>query len=533
MKSLSDLLKTVPFACGESDIDRCMVSEITVDSRKARPGSVFVAVPGGTADGHTYIGQAIENGCAALVVEKSWYEHHPLPVSLPVAVVSDSRAALGAMATEFFGHPAKNMVLVGVTGTNGKTTFTYLLENIIRCGGGRPGVIGTINYRFNGVELPATHTTPDPVALQALLRMMADSGVTHVVMEASSHALEQKRLAGVLFDVGVFTNLTHDHLDYHLSMESYFNAKKRLFLEYLKEGGAALVVLNEGESGIGSDAWSIRLVRELQDCQRHLNFSLATCGQSSDADIWVEVKKNSVSGISGVIQAGKRRGIPFESALVGNFNVKNIVGVVGAALSIGAEDEAITGGINRLRVVPGRMQKITAFDRLEGGNDFTVFVDYAHTPDALKNVLVTLRALGPRKIITVFGCGGDRDKTKRSMMGMVAGTLVDFVIVTNDNPRSEDPMAIAQAICAGLEEAGREQVDLIDNEKGIEQGGYLVVLDRREAIRVALQMAGTADIVLICGKGHEEYQIAKGEKIFFDDRVEAQRCLKGLAASAR
>jgi UDP-N-acetylmuramyl-tripeptide synthetase len=471
---------------------------------------VFVALAGLKVDGHKYVGQAAANGCAAVVVEAG----HAIDLtgyeSLPVLEVTDSRAALGEIAAAFYGNPAQGMVLIGITGTNGKTTTTYLLESIIKESGGNPGVIGTINYRFNGKEFPAPFTTPEPVLLQEMLRNMADGGVSHVIMETSSHALSQKRLSGLEFDVALFTNLSRDHLDFHGSMEDYYLAKKGLFAKLKRHGhGTAVVVVESAESE--GNRWGRRLLNELES-QPDNEMKIISCGLVAGMDVCAGEVKYGISGTTAQINVmGKP--LSLASDLVGEFNLKNIIGAVGAAAALGFDIDSVGQGLKKAGMAPGRLERIVVdSDKSDMGAYPEVFVDYAHTPDALENVLRTLRNLINGRLLVAFGCGGDRDKGKRYLMGQVAGKLADTVIITSDNSRSESVESIMTEIERGVRDTGL--------------GDCSVIADRAEAIAKAIGMAGTGDVVLIAGKGHENYQINRDGKVLFDDGQEAARQLK-------
>nr|MBF0222500.1 UDP-N-acetylmuramoyl-L-alanyl-D-glutamate--2,6-diaminopimelate ligase [Desulfobulbaceae bacterium] len=530
MKSLMDILAHLEIAVSTKDYDKIGVHEITSDSRQVTPGTLFVAINGGAVDGHEFIDRAICNGCVAVVADRRWAAENRTSIEVPLIGVEDTRKALGDLAVALYGNPAQGMSLVGVTGTNGKTTTTYILENIITCAGGKPGVIGTINYRFGGNEIAATHTTPEPVNLQKTLRLMKDSGVTHVVMEVSSHALEQKRLEGLKFDAALFTNLTRDHLDYHADMESYYSAKKKLFTEYLKDGGFACLILDEDSSAAtGNENWGERLAKELQCCagangdQPLIN--VQTCGKNQQADIHVELQKSSFSGLCGSIYAKTKR-IDFTSQLVGDFNAKNILGAGAVAISLGFDQKAIGAGISGVTVVPGRMERVCFSPGQNNVEALTVFVDYAHTPDALENVLNAVQIIKKERIFLVFGCGGDRDQGKRFLMGEIAGRLADVVVVTTDNSRTEEADEIIREICRGVESSSKMQTHYDKN--GTIKNGYIAVRDRSEAIRIAINCAGKGDVILVCGKGHENYQITKEGKVFFDDRQEVRRYLANV-----
>ena len=491
------------------------IRSITADSRQAGPGSLFVAVPGLTVDGHDYLEAAVGKGCAAVLVGKGrcggW--RHAKVACLEAA---DTPKALGQAAAAFHGHPARRMLMLGITGTNGKTTTTYLLESIIRQAGGKPGVIGTVNYRYNAVEVPASFTTPDPVNLHRILAEMADNGVTHVIMETSSHALEQKRVAGILFDLALFTNLSRDHLDFHGDMASYFASKKTLFVEYLKKDGKAVVICDDRDKG--DLDWGRRLFFELQtdkglgDAGKN-GRTLLDCGFSG-AMVAVRQAQESLAGTVATLAtpAGE---LEVRSDLVGTFNLKNILGAVGAAVALGIAGEQIVAGLAQAQPAPGRLEKVASPPGV------SVFVDFAHSPDALANVLQTMRRLTLGRLIVIFGCGGDRDRGKRPMMGKVAGSLADVVVLTSDNPRSERAESILNDIEAGIRETTMPRLRIEALLQWEAMRGYDIVPSRREAIRETIRHARPGDVVLLCGKGHETYQITPEGRFFFDDRLEA------------
>lgn len=507
--SLRDLLGEVEVLNRSALVDR-KISGISGDSRQVGPGFLFVAVPGLRADGHDYVHSAVEQGCGAVLVGPGRCRSWPHSGSVCVEV-ADTAKALGQAAAVFFRHPARRLVMIGVTGTNGKTTSTYLLESIIRQGGGNPGVIGTVSYRYNSVVLPAPFTTPDQVALQRMLADMAAAGVTHVVMEVSSHALEQKRLAGVSFDVALFTNLSRDHLDFHGSMENYFASKKSLFVEYLKQSGRAVVI--RGESADEADRWAGRLVREARESWGGADRRMIECGFASE-EIAVLAAGESLAGTEAHLKtpAGELR---IRSAMVGRFNLKNLLGAAGVGVALKIPGPVIEAGLAVASAAPGRLERVAA------PQGVGVFVDYAHTPDALENVLLTMRGLTSGRLLVLFGCGGDRDRGKRALMGRVAGQLADVVVLTSDNPRSESPEAILADIEQGLAAMAvpRMRVEALTRLRGTK--GYDIIADRRTAIRAGIRYARPGDVVLICGKGHETYQITRQGKAFFDDRVEA------------
>lgn len=466
------------------------VAGISCSSKEIKTGFVFVAVKGVKADGHAFIGQAIANGCAAVVFEDSSARGlsavHP---DVWFIKVRDSRAAAPRFAVVIYGDPSKKMSVTGVTGTNGKTTVTYLMEAVVKTAGLSPAVIGTINYRYGGRVIPASNTTPGPVTLQELLRGMCDSGVTHVAMEVSSHALDQGRTDGVSFRSAVFTNLTRDHLDYHKTFGNYFRAKAKLFRAL---GKNAVAVVNR------DDPYGRKLAGLVRG-------RFVTYGLGNGADVYATDIETGRQATSFDLHLPGGPVLPIKVSLIGRHNVYNIMSVAAWAYALGFSRDVIAGTFERFKRVPGRLEKVP------GSKEYSVFVDYAHTDDALRNVISTLRQVSARRIIVVFGCGGDRDRTKRPLMGKVATELADFAVITDDNPRSEDPCAIVNDILSG-----------------IGKGNYCIVHDRASAIRRSLRLARKGDVVLIAGKGHETYQIVKDEVLFFDDRKVAAACLRSM-----
>jgi UDP-N-acetylmuramoyl-L-alanyl-D-glutamate--2,6-diaminopimelate ligase len=472
---LRDILRGIPvLAGGTPGLEE--IAGIAYNSKAVRPGFLFAALRGAAQNGMDFVAEAEGRGAAAFL--SAW----PRPAAIRAAwvQVADAREALALAAANFYGHPSDEMKVVGVTGTKGKTTTTYLVEEVLRAAGAVPGVIGTIEYRRPGWRTAAPRTTPEAPDLQALLRDMRDTGVTHCVMEVSSHALEQKRVWGVSYDVAVFTNLSGEHLDYHPSMEAYFEAKKKLFTLNHKER-AAVVNLD--------DPWGRRLVAELP-------MSTVTFGQEPEAIVRALKPVLGPDGIE--VQVSYPGGVMrLRSSLVGRHNLSNILAAAAAALALNVDPAVIVRGIAALRGVPGR------FERVPNARGLQVVVDYAHTDNALENVLMTARELRPRRLILVFGAGGDRDRDKRERMGRVAARLADWTVLTSDNPRSEEPMAILEAIAAGF---AKESVRT-----------YEVEPDRRKAIARALATANKGDLVLIAGKGHEDYQIFKDRTVHFSD----------------
>jgi len=535
-RRLIDLLDNVKWHC-RGGLESIRVSGITTDSREAGPGMLFVALPGLTVDGHKYAREAAARGCVALLVQDGGAPDMAGDGSLTVLETADTRTALGEIAAAFYDHPARQMVITGITGTNGKTTTTYLLEAIIKAAGGNPGIIGTINYRFNGMDFPAPFTTPEPVSLHRLLREMADGGVTHVVMEASSHALAQRRLTGLEFDIALFTNLTRDHLDFHGSMEAYFQAKKELFKQVKRQGQGAAVIITGHKPGPGhEDDWGVRLLNELaaeeaRHCPTGNDLQIISCGFEPQRDVAVSRAAYEVEGTTAYMDVMGKPAI-IKSKLVGEFNLKNIIGAVGVAAALDLDLASVNRGVEGVSRVAGRLEKIVTDAPAEGKTSagISVFIDYAHTPDALENALKTLRSLCRGRLFVVFGCGGDRDRGKRFLMGEAAGQLADVVVITADNSRSESTSAIITEIERGVKSAGQQACSTY--EAGCRPAGFVAIPDRAQAIARAISWAQPEDIVLVSGKGHEDYQITRDGKVFFDDRLEASRHLAALQAVA-
>jgi len=477
------------------------VASIADDSSAVGPGALFIAVKGLRRDGHEFVSEAFRRGAVGAIIEQERLLTQ-LPDAPCLLCVPDTRRALRTVATSFYGEPSRRLRMVGITGTNGKTTTSYLVQSILEAAGVKAGVIGTIGYRIGARQLPSTHTTPGLLAVQQLLAQMLDEGMTGVAMEVSSHALAQGRIDGCLFDVAVFTNLTQDHLDFHRTMEEYFSAKRRLFTGladgYYGKAGAWAVVNHD-------DAYGRRLAAELPG-------RTLTYGLEAGADVTIEGLVSDWSGIRGVINDRGRR-FSIESPLLGRFNVANLLGAVGAGLALGIEPDRIRTGIGGMRAVPGRFERVAVT-----GQPFHVIVDYAHTDDALRRLLMAVRELEQGRIIVVFGCGGDRDRGKRPIMGKVAAELAEQVIVTSDNPRSEEPSMIMRDVEAGITAA-------------IAAGGcrvqdYQLIEDRGGAIARAIALAKPGDAVVLAGKGHEDSQIVGDIRHPFDDRVAAREALQ-------
>ena len=464
------------------------VRSLAYNSQRVEPGAVFFAIEGGQSDGHRFIPQALERGAVAVVSQRPAPEGFALPwVQVPAV-----RRALSDAARAFYGHPERSLRLIGITGTNGKTTTAFLIESIFHAAGARIGLFGTIEYHVAGKTVPAPNTTPESLDLVSYLAEVQSAGDPAAAMEVSSHALQQERVWGLPFAAAVFTNLTRDHLDYHHTMEEYFRAKRRLF-EGLGTQPPELAVINL------DDAWG-RLLLE-PGPRRVLTF-----GSDSSAGVYPRRFSSDASGLKAAV-ATPQGSLEIASALVGRPNLMNILAAVAVAQGLGLKPESIEGGISALAAVPGR------FERVQAGQPFLVAVDYAHTDDALRNVLSAAREFTRERLIVVFGCGGDRDRSKRAPMGEAAGLLSDLVVLTSDNPRGEDPLLIMNDALVGLQRTGKT---------------YLLEVDRRAAIRSALERARAGDVVVIAGKGHETYQVLKDRTIAFDDRQVAREALQEM-----
>jgi UDP-N-acetylmuramoyl-L-alanyl-D-glutamate--2,6-diaminopimelate ligase len=451
------------------------VRDASHDSRDVPAGSLFFCIPGEHVDGHAFAQQAVDAGAAALVVD------HPLAVAAPQLVVRSVREAIGPMAAAVFGHPARALTVVGITGTNGKTTITYLLESVFRAAGWRPGVIGTTGMRIDGSPSPLSHTTPEAPELHRTLARMRAGGVRAVAIEISSHALAQHRVDGLVVDAAVFTNLSQDHLDLHATMEDYFDAKRRLFTpEHARHA-----VVN------ADDPWGRRLLDDPVVATTSYGVDPAADVRAHDVSVDVDGAKLVVGGV--VVR----------TALRGRFNVENVLAALAAAQVVGIGFDVGARGVGEVQRVPGRMEPVDA------GQDFTVVVDYAHTPDSIHSVLRGARGSAEGRVIVVFGCGGDRDRAKRPIMGRTAAEDADLVIVTNDNPRSEEPLAIIDEITSGIPDGA----------------AAIVEPDRAAAIERAIDAARSGDVVVVAGKGHETTQEIDGVLVPFDDREVARAAL--------
>jgi UDP-N-acetylmuramoyl-L-alanyl-D-glutamate--2,6-diaminopimelate ligase len=501
--NLSELIKKLDKREIIGDID-VNIDNISYDSRNISPNSLFFAIRGLNHDGHKFINEAINKGAIGVISER---KIENIKESVVFILVDNSRKALGAVSAIFYGDPSSKLSIIGITGTNGKTTISYLIESILNEAGLNTGIIGTINYRFRDRIYLSVNTTPESLELQRILKEMLDSGISHVIMEVSSHAIHQGRVDTCNFDVAVFTNITRDHLDYHGDMESYFWAKKRLFNNILIESNKRdkYAVINIDD----------RFGREIID---DFQGRYITYGKSDEAIIKPENINLSLSGIDGKVYTPKGY-IHISSSLIGEHNLYNILAAIGVSISLNISIEYIVSGINNLRYIPGRME------RIENKKGYNIFVDYAHTPDALEKILSILKHLTKGRLITVFGCGGDRDKSKRPLMGSIASKYSDISIVTSDNPRSEDPEDIISQIEMGINIKRCNEERLLS--RGIEKG-YISIVDRRKAIEKAIMAANPDDTVIIAGKGHEDYQIIRNRKVHFDDREEVRRILNEI-----
>ena len=492
MKRVEDIVKVISPIRVEGP-QTAEVCHITADSRTVQEGSLFICLVGATVDGHSFVEKAVQDGAVAVVVSK--------PVTVPdhvaVIYVEDTRQALQAAVPFFYDYPASKMRMIGVTGTNGKTTTTHIIAHLLRSQGYTVGVIGTVHILIDDQSYPIHNTTPDVADLQQILQQMVDAGVTHCIMEVSSHALALGRTAGVEYDTAVFTNLTQDHLDFHKTFDNYLAAKAKLFKQVsasyqVKEGKGAVINVDDAYGQSIVDVTTSPMI----------TYSTEGKGSMNASDLTITAKSSQFT----LNYDGKS--YPIFTKIAGMFNVYNTLAAVGATLYEGLSMEEIVKGLATFTAVPGR------FELIEEGQDFAVVVDYAHTPDGLENILQTAKKIVENRILVVFGCGGDRDATKRPIMGRIAAQFGDRVFVTSDNPRTEDPVQIVKDVEVGVREGLHDDVT------------YEVIVDRREAIHKAIAEATTGDVVIIAGKGHEDYQILKDETIHFDDREVAREALK-------
>ncbi len=494
-KTLQELSAALPLLNRDALTENPTIYGITYDSRQVKPGDLFVCICGEKTDGHLYIDQALAKGATALVTEK------PVVAPIPFLQVENAREAAGLLADRFFDRPTQKMRVIGVTGTNGKTTTTYLLEAILQQAGKKVGLTGTNRTRIGGIDYPVERTTPEGVDLQRMAAAMVEAGDEYLVMEVSSHALALARVAGCEYDTAVFTNLTRDHLDFHKTEADYLAAKAMLFTG-LSKGGRDTPAKAPKTAVINlDDPASVYIIGQTQ-------VPIVTYSVQKDADLRAHDIEIHSKGCRYILtMAGQQ--IEMNMKITGMFNVYNSMGAIGAAFAEGISLPVIQSALQTFPGVPGRFQLV------EAGQPFAVIVDYAHTPDGLENILNAARKVSRGRLITVFGCGGDRDRTKRPIMGEIAGRLSDLAIITSDNPRSEDPDAIISEIEVGIAAVTKE---------------YAKIPDRREAIGYAIREARADDVVIIAGKGHETYQILKDKTIHFDDQEEAIQAIREVLA---
>ncbi|MFO7812449.1 MAG: UDP-N-acetylmuramoyl-L-alanyl-D-glutamate--2,6-diaminopimelate ligase [Pelovirga sp.] len=500
LRELLDVISPVAVE-GSTAVDICA---LVCDSRQVSAGAVFFALPGSKTDGRNYITQAIAAGAVAIIADSfAGIERAEDCCFVQVAGV---RRAMARAAAHYYGYPGKGIPVIGITGTNGKTTITYLIEAILKSAGYAPAVFGTVDYRLaDTLRFEATHTTPESLDLMRMLAEFRRHGANALVMEVSSHALEQHRADGLLFDIAVFTNLTQDHLDYHAGLEPYFASKCRLFTELL---GSGVALIN------ADDPYGRRLLADIP--------AALTFGRRSSCSLYPRQVTIGRDGIHGVF-TGVHGDVKIDSPMIGEFNLSNLLAAVAVAQQLKISNGQIAAGIRLAPQVPGRLE------RVDNDGGVLALVDYAHTGDALEQVLKTLFELEHRRLYTVVGCGGDRDPGKRPLMAAAAVSYSDLAIFTSDNPRTEDPIAILDQIRAGALAAGGDELD-----PGAVHGdsrGFVVIPDRRSAINYAAGLAGKGDLLLVAGKGHEDYQILGSTKIHFDDREELQRALAQACAA--
>jgi UDP-N-acetylmuramoyl-L-alanyl-D-glutamate--2,6-diaminopimelate ligase len=485
------------------------IKGIAYHSKQVEKNFLFAAIRGMAVDGHQFVNEAIERGAEAVVLEEE-----PKVSGQTMVFVPDSRRALAKISSNFYGDPSSRVKLIGITGTNGKTTTTYLLESIFKKAGWSAGVIGTINYRFGQKTTPAPNTTPESLDLQRILWEMVNERTSHVIMEVSSHGLDLDRVFACQFDGVVFTNLTSEHLDYHKTLKQYFESKKRLFSDYLMESRKQrrFAVTNRDDP-------------RGEEMVKGIDLPVIRYGLNPSCDVTADRVNSSFEGLSCRIKT-PGGDLSIHSKLAGDFNLYNILAAVAVGTAMEVPLETLKEGVDELEGVSGR------FEKVENKRGVHVIVDYAHTHDALERALLGLKRIlgdGTRdngKMITVFGCGGDRDRTKRPMMGEVAGRYSDLAILTSDNPRTENPLAILDEVEKGLKSLHLKEWDGDEIKSWRSKKGYLKVPDRREAIRTAIRLALPLDAVLIAGKGHEDYQIIGKKKFPFDDRIEAKKALE-------
>ncbi|MGI5920161.1 MAG: UDP-N-acetylmuramoyl-L-alanyl-D-glutamate--2,6-diaminopimelate ligase [Syntrophomonadaceae bacterium] len=484
---LGSLLKDMEITVWHGDLS-CEIKGIAYDSRKVKPGYLFVCIKGFKTDGHLFAQSAVDNGAVAILGETKL----DLIGNVTQVIIPDCRQALPILAARFYGQPSRDLRIIGVTGTNGKTTTTHFIRAILEEWGKRTAIMGTLYAKIDDYQHELGHTTPESLEIEEFFAITRQKKGEYVVMEVSSHALDLNRVDEILFDVAVFTNLTQDHLDYHQTMEKYKQAKLKLFRK-IPEGSKNFVIIN-------SDDESAR------DFINAASSRVCTYGIDNPADVRATGVNTNLKGTSFNVEYGGEV-LSIRMKPIGLFSVYNALAAIAFALQEGIAPAIIKQALEKVEGVPGR------FEQVDCGQDFTVIVDYAHTPDGLQNILATARKLVENRLITVFGCGGDRDRSKRPLMGEIAATYSDFCIITSDNPRSEDPLAIINEIVPGVDR--------------VKDSRYSIIADRREAIRHAIFLARPGDLIIIAGKGHETYQLVKDQVLDFDDRKIAAEFLKG------
>jgi len=489
------------------------IESIHYRSYEVLPGGIFFAIKGKQTDGHRYIRDAVSKGAVAVVVDGSQAVEE---INAVVISVDDTRKALAAASSEFYDNPTEKLYLIGITGTNGKTTTAYLIEHLLQENDIDVGVISTINYRFHGKIYDNPLTTPESSDLQKIIAEMAAAGVTHVVMEVSSHGVALDRIYHCWFDMGIYTNLSQDHLDFHKNMKEYWSCKKRFFTHYLmagpKQNKAVAVINTDNEQGV-----------ELAGAMK--KYKVVSVGAKESGDVGARQVSFDQYGMNGKIRFSDID-VHFTSGLIGRYNLENILCAAGASKVLNISPASAARSIVSFENVPGRLERIA------NECDRHVFLDYAHTPDALENVLSALKEVIPGRLICVFGCGGDRDKAKRPQMGKIAGILSDFVVITSDNPRTENPETIIEEIRDGVADAVPLELTISGVENGFSEKGYIIEPDRERAIALGIRISRPDDTILIAGKGHEDYQIIGTTTIRFDDKEKASAALAEILLKA-
>jgi UDP-N-acetylmuramoyl-L-alanyl-D-glutamate--2,6-diaminopimelate ligase len=484
---IEKLLQGLDYKLAKGTLD-LEVQGLCYDSRRACAGFLFICIPGFKSDGHQFAAQAVVNGARVILAEKEL----ELPEGITLLITADCRRALPLLSANFYDWPTRDLQVIGVTGTNGKTTTTHLLKAILEEAGYKTGIIGTLYARIDDHEKALAHTTPESLEIEEFMAAARRAGASHVVMEVSSHALDLGRVEQIKFAAAIYTNLTQDHLDYHQDMEHYKQSKLKLF-QTSSAGTGWFAVIN------ADDPYAADFISAASPAY--------TYAISQDADVHAVKVDTNLKGSSFTVVTAKER-FAINTKLIGQFSVYNTLAAISYALQVGIKPAIIKTALEKVQGVAGR------FEQIDCGQDFTVVVDYAHTPDGLENILRTGRQIAEKRMITVFGCGGDRDRSKRPLMGKIAAQWSDFSIVTSDNPRNEDPEAIINDIVPGLE--------------AVENSHYAKIIDRRDAIEHAIRLARPGDLVIIAGKGHETYQLVKDQVLDFDDRQVAREVLKGL-----